>query len=93
MNTTLRTLAATAAIGLACTMIGCESAQKTDSTTQPAMGMMNDTCPMMDMPVGSNPATVSYKGETIGFCCEGCVSAWNKLSDSQKAEKVAMMKK
>ena len=56
------------------------------------MGMLNDTCPMMGSELGPEAQTLEYKGNTIGFCCEGCIPAWNKLSDSEKADKVAAMK-
>jgi hypothetical protein len=46
---------------------------------------VNRVCPVvMSHPV--NPATTSvlWKGQEVGFCCEGCKPGWNKMSDSQK---------
>ena len=95
MRNTLRTVAAAGMICLAGTFVGCKSGDKNGdaATTQPSMGMINDTCPMMEGHGVNEDVTVSYKGSTIGFCCEGCVGAWNDLSDEEKASKVAMMKK
>ena len=95
MKMTLRTLTAAGMICLAGTFVGCKSGDKDSdmSTTQPSMGMINDSCPMMADHPAKDTVTVSYEGSTIGFCCEGCVAGWNDLSDAEKAEKVAMMKK
>ena len=32
-----------------------------------------------------NPDVVrEYKGQKVGFCCEGCIKDWNAMSDTQK---------
>ncbi len=52
----------------------------------------NTRCPIMDSPI--NPDKVAkglirdYKGQQIAFCCAGCPSAWDKLSDDEKAVKL-----
>jgi len=94
MKSSVRTLTAVGMICLAGTFVGCQNGEKNgdSATSQPAMGMMNDSCPMMPSHAAKESVTVSYKGQTIGFCCEMCVGSWNDLSDAEKAEKVAMMK-
>jgi hypothetical protein len=53
----------------------------------------NTLCPIMGSPI--NPDKVGknlirdYKGQQIAFCCAGCPSAWDKLSDDEKTAKLA----
>lgn len=53
----------------------------------------NTRCPIMGSPI--NPDKVSkdlirdYKGQKVAFCCQGCPQQWDKLSDTQKAAKLA----
>jgi hypothetical protein len=39
---------------------------------------------MSGRPVDPNGPTVEYHGKTVGFCCGGCVSPWDKMSDAEK---------
>jgi hypothetical protein len=32
--------------------------------------------------------TRQFEGKTVGFCCEMCPPAWDKLSDADKAKKL-----
>ncbi len=55
--------------------------------------IVNARCPIMNtMKIDLNnvPAKLMriYEGKKIGFCCAGCPSAWDKLSDQQKREKL-----
>jgi hypothetical protein len=48
----------------------------------------NEKCPIM----GGKPdpeLVVQWDGKTIGFCCDGCPQKWEKLSDEEKAAKLA----
>jgi hypothetical protein len=65
---------------------GCATAEKADV----AMGAVNDVCPMSGQPIDPNAPTVEYAGKTVGFCCGGCVSPWDKMT---KAEKDAFLAK
>lgn len=53
----------------------------------------NVSCPIMDSPI--NPDKVSkalvrdFKGQKIAFCCGGCPTAWDKLTDAEKSVKLA----
>ena len=41
--------------------------------------IVNTTCPIMGGKIdNSTPYKAEYKGKTIGFCCGGCVSMFNK---------------
>ena len=36
--------------------------------------------------------SIDYKGRKVAFCCAGCPSTWDKLSDPQKQAKVPGVK-
>jgi YHS domain-containing protein len=46
------------------------------ATTQPAP--VNKLCPITREDVDPKGKTVTYKGKTIGFCCEECIEKFNK---------------
>ena len=77
-----------AVVGLAAfCMAGCETDKATtqammDSDTV-ALGAVNPVCPMTGEAIDS-ASTVEYNGYTVGFCCDGCVGAWDKMSDSDR---------
>ncbi len=56
----------------------------------------NNRCPIMGSPI--NPEKVAtnlirdYKGQKVAFCCAGCPSMWDKLTDAQKQTKLAKVK-
>lgn len=64
---------------------GCaceECAEKTALSSKP----INKVCPVGHEVIGGDPVAVTtYDGETIGFCCEGCVGEFAKWDDGQKA--------
>jgi PBP1b-binding outer membrane lipoprotein LpoB len=76
----------------------CSSEKKTDAKPAPAkapakanMGMMNSKCPISGK--ATDPEVTSdYKGSKVAFCCEGCQGKFAKLSDADKAAKVAAAK-
>ncbi|MHC4082405.1 MAG: hypothetical protein ACYS15_09630 [Planctomycetota bacterium] len=59
---------------------GCASTEKADVS----MGAVNDVCPMSGRPIDPNGPTVEYDGKTVGFCCGGCVSPWDKMTRAEK---------
>lgn len=88
-NATMTVLAlATAAL------MGCKGADKKDASAAAApaasasMGIVNTKCPMMLSHPAKNTVVVDFKGQKVGMCCKGCLPAWNKLNDEQKAEKL-----
>jgi hypothetical protein len=58
--------------------------------------LVNSRCPIMGSAI--NPDSVAanltrdYKGQKIGFCCAGCPSAWDKLTDAEKQAKLSAVK-
>jgi hypothetical protein len=56
----------------------------------------NNRCPIMGSPI--NPDKVvqnlirNYKGQKVAFCCGGCPSAWDRLTDAQKHAKLPRVK-
>jgi hypothetical protein len=83
-------ITAAAAITLSTGLAACSSDQQASTASGSAtqVAMVNATCPFTGE--ANDPAvTTQYKGKTVGFCCEGCVGKWNKLSDAEKAEKLA----
>jgi hypothetical protein len=56
----------------------------------------NVRCPIMNSPIKPDKVTRNlirdYKGAKIAFCCAGCPAAWDKLSDTAKAAKLAKVK-
>ena len=90
------------AFGFAIVSVGCDSGSKKpapadkaeakpkdESTTSVAS---NTLCPIMGSEVDPEAEMVSFKGETIGFCCDGCDEKWAKLSDEEKEKKLAEAK-
>lgn len=58
-----------------------------------SMGVVNAHCPMQPgSAVNPNAPTAEWQGKKVGFCCPGCANAWSKLSDAQKAERLANAK-
>ncbi len=53
----------------------------------------NANCPMMGKELDTDNVpedlTREFQGQTIGFCCPGCLGPWDKLSDDEKAAKLA----
>ncbi len=56
-------------------------------------GLINAKCPMMPNCQKPLSVTTDYSGGKVGFCCKGCLSEWNGLSDAQKSERFAAVKK
>jgi len=56
----------------------------------------DNRCPIMGSPINADTVNASltrdYKGHRIAFCCAGCPSAWDKLTDAQKQAKLSALK-
>jgi hypothetical protein len=92
MNTTKAAFLACFA-GFALCLGACNSNQ-TAGTEQPAAMAVkadNTVCPYSKAPVADGVTTVSHKGSTIGFCCEGCAGRFAKLSDAERDALLAQM--
>jgi hypothetical protein len=66
---------------------GCHSGSKAPAKAAP--GMVNATCPFSNQPVGAGVPTADWGGETVGFCCAGCVTRWDGWTDEQKRDYVS----
>ena len=49
----------------------------------------NDKCPITGKAISASDPTVSFDGDTIGFCCNGCVARFSAMPYSQKKITVA----
>ena len=52
----------------------------------------NTRCPIMGGPVKPGGGSAVHGDKKVGFCCPGCITAWNRLTDSEKAAKLAKAK-
>ncbi len=56
----------------------------------------NNRCPIMGSPINPNRISKNlirdYKGQKVAFCCAGCPSTWDKLTDAQKQAKLPKVK-
>lgn len=82
------------AVLFAATVVGCNQTASTDTAddgSQPAAAIAtaNQYCPIMGGKVSTAGGTAEWNGQTIGFCCAGCIDSWQALSDEEKAEKLA----
>lgn len=89
-------IAAACVLGFAAVagLSGCASSGSQNGTQAGAsMGFVNARCPMR--PDCTNPLSTStdYKSQNVGFCCAGCVGQWNKLTDEQRDERLARVRK
>lgn len=68
-------------------LAGCQSAEKTQASTT----AVNQMCPIGNDPIdpANQPLTRVYKGKTIAFCCDGCTSNYDGMTDAGKAEILA----
>lgn len=87
----IRTLALGAALVATLGFVGCENDDElattggmNDGGNVAAMGVVNDTCPIMGTPVKSTVGTATHEGHEVGFCCPGCVGKWNAMSEDEK---------
>jgi hypothetical protein len=97
----IRRLAMPAALLLACVLVAgltaCKQEKPAGSSASgdvaKTVACVNATCPIMGNPIDPAKVPVSltrdFKGRKVGFCCGSCPPAWDKLTDEQKAAKLA----
>ena len=72
---------------------GSSTSQGDESTAAKKVAVVNTTCPIMGSklsPDGVVPQlTRQFQDKTVGFCCSDCLETWDKLTDEQKAAKLA----
>jgi hypothetical protein len=58
--------------------------------------LVNSRCPIMGSAINPESVTANltrdYNGQKVGFCCAGCPSAWDKLTDAEKQAKLSAVK-
>ena len=59
---------------------------------QASLGMMNDACPMSGNKLKADCPKSSYKGETIGFCGNGCKAKFDSMDAQGQTDYVAQVK-
>jgi hypothetical protein len=56
----------------------------------------NMRCPIMGTKIDPTKVpenlTREYKNKKVGFCCAGCLEAWDKLTDEEKDAKLKAAK-
>ena len=56
----------------------------------------NNRCPIMGSPINPSKVTKNlvrtYMGQKVAFCCAGCPSTWDKLTNAQKQAKLVKVK-
>ncbi|MCA9279935.1 MAG: hypothetical protein H6815_05750 [Phycisphaeraceae bacterium] len=68
----------------------CEAPESAAIT--PTSNTINSTCPFSGGAVKAGVQTVSFHGNEVGFCCEGCVSKFKAMSETDKASLMAKAK-
>lgn len=70
-----------------------KSAAKTADTTTAKVVAVNTVCPIGGDDFGKSPsATRSYKGTSVGFCCDHCTAKFDKMTDAEKENVVNLAK-
>lgn len=78
-------------------VVGCEKeaekpAPAAAGREQAATEFVNIRCPIMgtrmDLSKVPDNLTRMHKGQKVAFCCAGCPTAWDKLSDAEKDTKL-----
>ena len=93
----IRRLAMPAMLLLACVLVAgltaCGEKPKAGGGAAKTVACVNGTCPIMGNPIDPAKVPVSltrvFYGQKVGFCCGDCPPAWDKLTDEQKAAKLA----
>lgn len=85
--------ASLAAVALA--LPACSSTETADTAQTAELASnepINAICPLggHEVPAEDAPMT-TYKGYTVGFCCEGCAEAWPLETEESREEMLAAM--
>ena len=74
--------------GACCAGGACEGSCEGDAAATISQ-VSNDTCPLSGGPVNASAKTVSFQGKEVGFCCGGCATKFEAMSDSDKMATLA----
>ena len=87
----MRTCLAVACIVAAFGLSACKSESKPAADSGTVVKTANKTCPVSGKDV--DPAvTRTWKGTTIGFCCNHCPATFDKMTDAEKDNVVTLAK-
>lgn len=93
MTLTLGTLALTCALATGCASkesAESEDASKCLAVKEGTVTTANTMCAVNpNDPVDPAVTSAEWQGKKIGFCCNGCVPKWNKMTPAQKDAAVA----
>lgn len=83
------------AVSLIAVSVGCQSKEKVaegDENCIPAKGpnavgtaAVNTNCPITGEHADQT-VLATYQGKSVAFCCAGCATKFNAMSDSEKAQ-------
>ena len=80
------------ALCLAFALVSCSSTN-TNTASQPSGNVViNTPCPLTGEPVDSSK-TATIDGQTIGFCCNMCLSKFEGMDGEQQKEVLAKASK
>jgi hypothetical protein len=68
---------------------GSAAGSSAASSAGAAVATLNAKCPVMGNAVTAEGGTVAFKGQSIGFCCDGCAPKFAKLSETEKVAALA----
>ncbi|MCC6322929.1 MAG: hypothetical protein IT438_16005 [Phycisphaerales bacterium] len=74
---------------------GCATSEKSEGEWCKAVKpgvvtTVNHYCVVVgDDPVDPSVKAITWKGQQVGLCCEGCRPRWNKMSEAEKDQAVA----
>lgn len=96
----MRTLLILSLFSLTVMITGCAQTEPSTATTDESVTpsaatetetavAANKNCPIMGHEVSPDGGSTTWNGQTIGFCCEGCLPKWDELSDDEKKTKLA----
>lgn len=79
----MKNLTAALTVTASLLLTGCGSVADRAQVEAPAAAAINTTCPVMGEEIDPE-VTTSYNGATVAFCCKGCVSDWNEMSEDER---------
>jgi len=56
--------------------------------TSTGQATVNTKCPMSGEALGADACTTTFQGNTVGFCCNNCMSKWNGMTDADRKAKL-----
>lgn len=79
-------------LGTLLTFTACGSDASTDADAMEGVttaGFFNTMCPIMGEAIDAEEDGVTYKGQSIGFCCGKCSGKFDAMSDPDKVAALA----